>query len=233
MAMNHIATVRSSSRAAHQKALESNQETTSQEVHSLSIQTSDPLLNELSQMSIISLNSGGGDIPPGSQHRKHSQASASFGESSKSLSRSTTLVPKLVSVPLDPLDTLTDIEACVGDKLAQLNVLNTLEQKWAAITTNIEEVLSHLRECSDTVTEASMGCLEGLVKSIDLTCDEADREMKALYHLITKCDELTTKLSAASSFRDEVKTLRKSIETLDNLYKTRTQSNYPRQSLQP
>lgn len=40
---------------------------------------------------------------------------------------------------------------------------------------------------------------------------------------MAKCDELGTKISVASSFCDEIKTLRKSVDTLENLYKTRPQ----------
>lgn len=45
--------------------------------------------------------------------------------------------------------------------------------------------------------------------------------MRALYHLMTKCDEMNTKLSVAVTFREEIKTLKKSVETLEHLYKSR------------
>lgn len=44
-----------------------------------------------------------------------------------------------------------------------------------------------------------------------------------MYDLMTKCDQLTTKLSIATSFQDEIRTLRKSVETLEQLYKNRPQ----------
>lgn len=206
---------------AQQKASES----TSKEPSIVSEQSVDVSVNELSQMSVISLNSNqGGDSFHDVDQRRQSHASASLGESSSRVTRSNHAITKPVMVPLEPLENISDIEACVDDDLKQLNVLNNLEQRWKSIALNVNEVLNHLRECSDQVTGASMGCIEALVNAIDLTCDKADGEMKAFYHLITKCDQLTTKLSAASSFCGEVKTLRKSIETLDNLYKSRPHS---------
>lgn len=221
MAMNHIAIVRSSARMAQQKASES----TSKEPSIVSEQSIDASINELSQMSVISLSSDqGGDYLRDANRRRRSHTSASFGESSSRATKSTNAVTKPVMAPLEPMENISDIEVCVDDELRQLNVLNNLEQRLKAIASNVNEVVNHLRECSNQVTEASVGCLEALVKAIDLTCDKADGEMKAFYHTITKCDELTTKLSAASSFCGEVKTLRKSIETLDNLYKSRPHS---------
>lgn len=40
---------------------------------------------------------------------------------------------------------------------------------------------------------------------------------------MTKCDELVTKLSVAGSFRNEIKTLRKSVETLESLHRLKPQ----------
>lgn len=224
--MSHIAIVKSSARMAQQRASESRSDTTSKDSSTISGQIVDPTSNELSQMSIISLsNNESGDSYRDVTLRRQSHTGASSNEASSRISKNVKATPKPVVVPLETLKTISDIEACVDDDLRQLNVLNDLEQRWKAITSNINEVSNHLRECCGEVTEASMGCLEVLVRSVDLTCDRADSEMKALYDLITKCDELTTKLSAASSFCGEVKTLRKSIETLDNLYKLRPSSH--------
>lgn len=216
--MNHIAIVRSSARMAQQKA--SAAEAESREPSIALDQSVDQTINELSQMSIISLGSlDGGDVNHG---RRKSQTSASIsGESSTRVTKGKPVIPKPVIVPLEPLENISDIEACVDDDLSQLNALKNFEEGWKAMASNLSNVMNHLQDCSNQVTEASLACLEALVESIDLTCDKADDEMKALYHLITKCDELTTKLSAASSFCGEIKTLRKSIETLENLYRSR------------
>lgn len=48
-----------------------------------------------------------------------------------------------------------------------------------------------------------------------------DALMQAQHQLMTMCDELTTKLSVVSTFRDEIRTLRKSVETLETLYRSR------------
>lgn len=124
-------------------------------------------------------------------------------------------------MPLTRLKTESDIDDFVDDDLHHLCVLNNLEQNWMDISKNFETVVNHLQECTNQVNLASIECLTSLNQSIETTCDKVDTEMKSLYHLMTKCEELTTKLSIATSFRDEIKTLKKSIETLENLYKTK------------
>jgi len=128
-----------------------------------------------------------------------------------------------LSTSLTRIETVSDIEDSLNGTLSQLATLEKLETRWMDINTNLESVLIHLQESSDQVTKASVECTKSLSNAVGTACDQIDSQMRALYHLITKCDELTTRLSASDSFRDEIKTLRKSVETLEGLYKTRPQ----------
>lgn len=176
------------------------------------------LATELSQSSIVSVPSSD-DI-----NTRQSQALSQSTHSSLSgANPDGSIIPKALVANLDKLDTVADIEAHVEPGLSQLNVLSRLEKRWGEISSNLDNVIEHLQVCSDDVTTASISCLESFKEVTETTCDKVDDETRTLYHLITKCDELTTKLSVASSFRDEIKTLKKSVETLENLYKSRPQ----------
>lgn len=188
--------------------------------------------SQVSQLSVLSLSDDYDDHDHDDTHpemdsrrssKSRTKSSSSFNEnistSNKPVGRKQMFPP-----PLEEINNLEDIESFVhGDSLEQMATLEKLEERWRAILGNFQTVIDHLQESSKEVTDSSTDCLNSLVESVDLTCDKVDAELKALYHLMTKCDELTTKLSVASSFRDEIKTLRKSVETLELLYKSKPQ----------
>lgn len=120
---------------------------------------------------------------------------------------------------LDSLTSLTDIDACVDANCSHEEILARLESRWLSLTQNVDDVLCHLKECSREIASASISCLNSLNDCVDDTCDKVDNELKSMYYLITKTEELTTKLSVATAFREEIKTLKKSVDTLENLYK--------------
>lgn len=232
MAANHVAIMRGSARIAHHSNKEDTDPSCQGDKNDDNIPTSQPdeveqSVNELSQMSVISISSGedAAELAHELSFRQLSAPMSHHGSPSTSASATKTVAPpKPLMAPIEQLNTIADLESCVDPDLSQLNVLNKLEEKWNIISNNFQTALQHLKECSDQVTEASLACSQSLTDSIELTCDKVDVEMKALYQLIAKCDELVTKLSVAGSFREEIKTLKKSIETLEQLYKTRPQN---------
>lgn len=217
MAANHVAIGRSSARSVQQK-LDADEDNRSRNLSEVSKSTIDQTTDDFSVISLETNEATSQDIADAK--------SASHGQKSK-ISKKVSIAPKPLMAPLDHLNSEEDINACVDSDLQQINVLNKLEQDWSFVVKNFAAVISHLQECSDQVTDASTNCLKSLVDCVETTCDSVDGQVKALYLLMTKCDELTTKLSAASLFRDEIKTLRKSVETLENLYRSRpaTQPN--------
>lgn len=122
---------------------------------------------------------------------------------------------------------LTDIEQALNDDLDPSELIQELESKWAKLSSNFNQVLNHLTECNRQVMDASSSCLESLEENLTKTCDDIDTEIRALYHLISRSDELIIGLRVTEDFREEVRALRKSVETLANLYKSRPQSIKP------
>lgn len=248
MAMNHVAIMRSSARmASHQRETDSQHEEQSSIINPSTDSGQNIESSIVSQMSVISLSSR-----EGSSQSFEKNTSGRLEEESQYPLTST----KNVISSLPNIGTLADIEENVCSDLHQLEVLNKIEQSWHSISANLETVMNHLQDCSDQVslmldfssrlistfsiilnlsstftiyqvTEASTNCLQSLLDSIETSCDKVDGEVNALYHLMSKCDELTTKLSIASSFCDEIKTLRKSVETLENLQKSKPLMNWP------
>lgn len=133
----------------------------------------------------------------------------------------TTITPRAPIVKLGEIKVLEDIESYIDKDVHQAVVLDQLEQKWQSMSENLETVLNHLQECSDQVTQATLRCWETTTESVNVTCDSVVEETQALYKLMSKCDELAIQLTVASSFCDEIKTLKKSVDTLDQLYKTK------------
>lgn len=100
----------------------------------------------------------------------------------------------------------------------------SIEAQWLSISKNFQTVIDHLGKCSDQVSKASVECLTALDHNIDSTCDSITKQMESLYRLISKCDELSINLKLIEDFREEIRTLRKSVETLEALFKARPRS---------
>lgn len=215
--MNHIAIARNSSRKTHSK---------SEEVEAPWSGDETPA-DDLSQVSIISFGTSEIDTQRDSSTKESDRLDKDLNQSRSSseasrITKSSKKVSKTSpseTESLSRIETQQDIDDLFDDDLKHANILNRIERKWELLTENLNNVLGHLEECGNQVSKASLDCLEVLGGTISDTCDKAEEEMKALYLIIDKCDELTTKLSVAESFRDEVRTLRKSIDTLESLTK--------------
>lgn len=145
-----------------------------------------------------------------------SRSSSDVSRATSKLSQKT----RFTAEPLARITTLEDIEAFVDEDLSQAAILDSLEKKWVDLTNNFSSVMQHLEQCGREVSEASLSCLISLNDEVKVTCDNLGEETRCLYLLMNKCDELNTKLSVVELFREEIKTLRKSVETLENLYKS-------------
>lgn len=105
----------------------------------------DQIANDLSQVSLISVTSSEVYV---SRHRL-SQSSEQYQQSTSTSTSRKIAQPTLkpLMAPLDQLNTISDIEACLDNDLHQLNVLNNIEERWKAISENFETVLYHLNKC--------------------------------------------------------------------------------------
>lgn len=204
------AIVRSSAnRVAHIKAANADQDSRNDGASRIAATTSQIADIDLSQDEMIVANESN------RPNQKSKQVFSSTSDTNSNFSN-LALLPELRDV--------SDIDASVDPKCRQREVLDKLQTKWHDIASNLEHVLSHLKECTKEVATASISCMEILNSDIGETCDRVDEELKAMYYLITKSEELTTKLSVANTFREEIKTLKKSVDTLEQLYKNMPQT---------
>lgn len=172
------------------------------------------LADQFSQSSVISISSNDDFIT--------SQASSSREPSASQPNKLTrTNIRASFGSPLEPLKEQSDIDQLVEEDLTHDRMIKKLNYRCSAIAANFDTVVSHLEDCSRQITEATSQCLEALSDNITTTCDKMDVEAKALYKLVSKCDELMVSLRITEDFREEVRALRKSVETLANLYKCR------------
>lgn len=165
----------------------------------------------MSQSSVVSISSNDeSNINSISDAREASMALSSYRE--------------MMPAPLEPLNTIEDVEMLLDNEMSQSQVIRRLGIRWTALTSNFDSVLKHLNDCSLEVTEASTNCLQSLDDNISSTCDKVDAQVKALYTLIARCDELILGLRITQDFREEIKNLRKSVETLAILHKSKPQN---------
>lgn len=194
--MSHIAIVRSSARAAHAKAESQNDE---------SAIDVDQVTNQISRTTITSLSSSEG---------LDSLQDINLIDDKSVISTS------LKKKALEPISTYEDLLAVVDQGLSQENIISQLEIRWSTMMANHDNLIKHLESCNAKVTGASIQCLESLDSSVESTCDRIHDFIKSFEKLMTRCDETVLNLRVTEDFREEVKSLRKYIDTLSRLLKS-------------
>lgn len=153
MAANHIAMVRSSARRAHGDPHQddtmnsSNELTKSGEensVTSMKLDTHQSLADELSQISVISID----ESSPLSPERSH--------KSQLNPRRKSSLVPEPMVAKLRLLKTVSDIDDCVDSVFCQERILEELERNWDVISNQFATVVEHLTRSSKEVSVADV-----------------------------------------------------------------------------
>nr|CAD7194601.1 unnamed protein product [Timema douglasi] len=76
------------------------------------------------------------------------------------------------------------------------NVLNDLEAEVKKVATSVDTLTENLAGILHSVSALTVDCLEIYRDAVCKTCDAVDSNIKAMYQLMAKCEELRTTLSA-------------------------------------
>ena len=92
-------------------------------------------------------------------------------------------------------------------------VLRDLESKASNIAGNLDHMLSTLANSLKAMSHVSMECLGVYGDCVDHVSLTVDENIKSMYTLIARCEELNASLKPVQSMAEEVKEIKK---TLDN-----------------
>lgn len=202
--MNHIAIVRSSARAAQTNRMELESGQRNNRESQIEI---DSLAEEIRNSGIISLTDSG------ETNSNHDNLMRNTQESSE-------LIRNLNQHCLEPLSSQTDIDSLVDGESSQ-TIISDLDTRWNILAANYGNVLKHLKECTNGVVISSINCLDTLDQSVQSACDSIIEQVQAFQQLTEKCNRLIIDLQPSEDLREEIRTLRKSVDTLIKLNRMR------------
>jgi len=96
------------------------------------------------------------------------------------------------------------------------NILVDLEVHAKKVATCVDRMLENLSETLQCISSLTVDCMESYESSVCKTCDAVDVNIKAVYQLMAKCEELSNSMSPLFKISDDVKQIKKLLDTLEH-----------------
>ncbi|XP_074600207.1 BLOC-1 related complex subunit 6 [Brevipalpus obovatus] len=103
----------------------------------------------------------------------------------------------------------------VASSLFTLAPLERLEAQAKIIARSLEQVAQNLSSYTHRTTALTVECTKNFERSLSQTCDSVDVNIKLMYQLIAKYEELNNVLVPIGKLSDEVKDLRRILDLLE------------------
>ena len=98
-------------------------------------------------------------------------------------------------------------------------VLRDLELKASIIAGNLDHMLSMLTNSLKAMSHVSVECLGVYSDCVDHVSVSVDENIKSMYTLIARCEELNASLKPVQSMAEEVKEIKKSLDIFEAICK--------------
>ncbi|GBM34549.1 BLOC-1-related complex subunit 6 [Araneus ventricosus] len=97
------------------------------------------------------------------------------------------------------------------------NILTDLESHAKKVATCVDTMLENLSGTLQSISSLTVDCMETYESSVCKTCDAVDVNIKAVYQLMAKCEELSNSMSPLYKMSGEVKNIKKMLEQLEHI----------------
>lgn len=96
------------------------------------------------------------------------------------------------------------------------NVLNELEMEARKIATSVDSLTESLAEILHSASALTVGCLETYRDTVCKTCDAVDHNIKSMYQLMAKCEELSKSMGPIYKSSEKVKEIKRMLDLFEN-----------------
>ncbi|CAL1268368.1 unnamed protein product [Larinioides sclopetarius] len=97
------------------------------------------------------------------------------------------------------------------------NILTDLESHAKKVATCVDTMLENLSGTLQSISSLTVDCMETYESSVCKTCDAVDVNIKAVYQLMAKCEELSNSMNPLYKMSGEVKNIKKMLEQLEHI----------------
>jgi hypothetical protein len=96
------------------------------------------------------------------------------------------------------------------------NVLNDLEIEVRRVATSVDTLTENLAGILRSVSALTVECLEVYRDAVCKTCDAVDSNIKSMYQLMAKCEELSKLMKPIYKLADQIKGIKRLLDLFEN-----------------
>ncbi|KAL1456258.1 hypothetical protein WDU94_001003 [Cyamophila willieti] len=100
--------------------------------------------------------------------------------------------------------------------LIESNVLNNIETEASRIAHSVDMLTENLVGVLESVSAITLECLETYRDSVGKTCEIQDANIKAMYQLMAKCEQLAITIQPVQKLAQQVKEVRRLIDLFED-----------------
>lgn len=97
----------------------------------------------------------------------------------------------------------------------QLGLLAELESQARSVASSIDSLVEHLSATLHAVSALSADCVETYRDAVCKTCDRIDANIKSMYQLMAKCEELSNAIKPMHKLAAHVKNIKHLLDLLE------------------
>lgn len=95
-------------------------------------------------------------------------------------------------------------------------VLNSLESDARKVATAVDSLTENLAGLLHSVSALTVDCLETYRDAVCVTCDAVDSNIKSMYQLMAKCEELSKTLKPIYPLAEEIKEIKRLLDLYES-----------------
>ncbi|XP_012220578.1 BLOC-1-related complex subunit 6 isoform X1 [Linepithema humile] len=96
------------------------------------------------------------------------------------------------------------------------NVLNELEMEARKVATSVDALTENLAAILQNASALTVGCLETYRDAVCKTCDAVDHNIKSMYQLMAKCEELSKSMRPIYKLAEQIKEMKRMLELFES-----------------
>lgn len=96
------------------------------------------------------------------------------------------------------------------------NILNDLESEARRIATSVDTLTESLAGILRSISALTVDCVEIYRDAVCKTCDAVDSNIKAMYQLMAKCEELSKTMKPIYKLAEDIKEVKRLLDTLES-----------------
>ncbi|XP_066586489.1 BLOC-1-related complex subunit 6 isoform X2 [Prorops nasuta] len=96
------------------------------------------------------------------------------------------------------------------------NVLNELEMEARKVATSVDALTENLAAILHSASALTVGCLETYRDAVCKTCDAVDHNIKSMYQLMAKCEELSKTMAPVYKLAEQIKEMKRMLDLFES-----------------